>query len=341
MKYIMKKTALLCALLILCMSLFGCGEAAAPAQVVSDADLPHQGAVTEDPIRVYAISGPTGMGLVQLMDASDNGTAKGNYTFSLTTAPADIVGKLTSGQADIAAIPANLAATLYAKTNGNIQVLALNTLSNLYIVQTEEEQLTLAGLAGKTIAMAGQGSTPEYVLKYILEANGLTDKVTIQYYSEHSEVLSQLAAGKETIALLPQPFVTVAQDKLEDLIICVNVGDAWEATDSNAAMVMGCVVARKDFVEQNKDAVDLFLQEYLNSISYVSIHTEETAALVAKYGIMASAELAEEALPSCGVAYISGATMRDALKPFLEILYEANPAAVGGALPDDGFYYIP
>lgn len=341
----MKQIALLLVFMLAALSLFGCAKEPDPAEVVSDPASSIVKPEEKADIRVIAISGPTGMGMVKLMKENEAGNAANNYTFSLTSTPSDVVGKITSEEVDIAAIPANLAATLYAKTQGKIQILAINTLSNLYIVQTGEEITSIKDLEGKSIAVSGQGSTPEYVLNYILAANDLEGKVTVNFYSEHSEVVSKLAAKEETIALLPQPFVSVAQGKLETLNIAINMEDAWEeackVTGSTGDIVMGCVVARSEFVEEHKEAIDAFLAEYLDSVGYVSTNTEEAAKLVVEYGIMADETLAATALPSCGIAFISGTTMRDSLKPFLEILFDANPAAVGGALPDDNFYYLP
>ena len=302
-------------------------------------------AKTSTKVRIAGLKGPTTMGLVNLLSMEKDGTASLDYDLQLYGAADEIVPKLIKGELDMAAIPANLAATLYAKTQGGIQILALNTQNNLYIVQTGEEVSSIASLEGKTIAVSGQGSTPEYILNYILTANDLADKVTIHFYAEHSEVVAKLAAGEETIALLPQPFVSVAQKKMENLSIAVNMETAWEdackKTGSTADIAMGCVVARREFIEQNTAAVQSFLAEYLNSIGYVSTNTKEAAKLVVQYGILPDEGLAEAALPSCGIAFLSGATMRDSLKPFLEILYAANPAAVGGALPGEDFYYLP
>lgn len=340
-----KSISLALALMLAVFGLFGCAKEPEPAEIVSE---PTSGMVVpqeKTKVNVIAISGPTGMGMVKLMEDAEAGTASNDYTFSLTSTPSDVVGKISSGEVDIAAIPANLAATLYAKTEGKIQILAINTLSNLYIVQTQKEITSIKDLEGKSIAVSGQGSTPEYVLNYILTANDLEGKVTVNFYEEHSEVVAQMAAGKETIALLPQPFVTVAQGKLEDLAIAVNIADAWkdacQITGDSGDIVMGCVVARSEFVEEHKDAVDAFLTEYLASVGYISTNTEDAAKLVVKYGILADEKLAATALPSCGIAFISGTTMQDSLKPFLEILFDANPAAVGGALPGDDFYYLP
>ena len=338
------KIAMALVLAFLSLFFFGCAKEPEPAEIVSN---PQSSIITpaeKTDVNIIAISGPTGMGMVKLMKDNETGNASNNYSFTLTSNPNDVVGKISSGETDIAAIPANLAATLYAKTKGAIQILAINTLNNLYIVQTGEEISSLSDLEGKSIAVSGQGSTPEYVLNYILAANDLEGKVKINFYTEHSEVVSKLAAGEETIAMLPQPFVSAAQSKLENLSIAINIADAWEQacsiTGNTSSIVMGCVVARREFIEEHPEAIDAFLKEYLTSVAYVSTNVEDTAKLVVEYGIMTDEALAATALPSCGIAFISGTTMRDSLNPFLEILFEANPSSVGGALPDEDFYYI-
>ena len=352
--------------LTLTLSLTACG------QKTSEPEQPEEPTQTEEPadktqngteaatahFRIAALKGPTAMGLVELMSLSDtanemmegkeNVVSTGNtYEFTLAGSADEVTPALIKGDLDMACVPANLAAVLYGKTGGAVEVLAVNTLGVLYIVENGETVQSMADLKGQTIVAAGKGSTPEYALRYLLTENGIDpDKdVTIDWKSEHSECVAALASGQASIALLPQPFVSVAQGKLETLSIAVNIEDAWEdackVTGSTGDIVMGCVVVRSEFAEEHKEAIDAFLAEYLDSVGYVSTNTEEAAKLVVEYGIMANETIAETALPSCGIAFISGTTMRDSLKPFLEILFDANPAAVGGALPDDNFYYLP
>ena len=340
----MKKTlAFFLALAMAAFGFAGCAKKVEPAPTASS--LPSASAPEgKAKVNVVALNGPTGMGMVHLMDKSDKGQAENDYSFSLVGAPDEITGKLTSGEVDIAAIPTNLAATLYNKTSGGVQIAAINTLGVLYIVQTGSEVSKLSDLEGKKIYASGQGSTPEYALNYILKANGLEGKVEVEYLSEHSEVVAKLASGQASLALLPEPFVTASKSKVENLQTALDLTELWEAAckkeGKSGVLSMGCVVVRKEFAEQNPGAVAAFLSEYRASIEYVNQNVEDAANLVAQYKIVPSAEIAKQALPACNIVYIDGVTMKDSLSNFFEVLLAANPASVGGKIPGDDFYYV-
>ena len=312
------------------------------AAVLSVAMLGGCGAKEKAQVNVAALNGPTGIGMVKLMEDNDAGTASNAYTVTLAGAPDDIVGKLTSGDVDIAAVPTNLAATLYKKTEGNIQVLALNTMGVLYVVENGDTIHSVADLAGKTVGGSGQGSTPEYVWNYILEQNGVKD-VKTEYKSEHSELAALLASGELKAAVLPEPFVTTVLSKNENLRVALNLTEEWnklvQDKGGKGGLTQGCIVVRKDFAQANPDAVKAFMEDYQASVQYVNENVAEAAKLVEKRGIIASAALAEKAIPNCNIVCIQGQEMKDTLSGFLQVLYDANPKSVGGALPGDDFYY--
>lgn len=288
-------------------------------------------------INVAALNGPTGMGLVQLMDKMDQGKAEEDYTFTLAGAPDELTGKLTSGEVDIAALPTNLAATLYNKTEGKIKLIALNTLGTMYVVENGDTVQSIKDLDGKDVVSAGQGSTPQYTLDYLLAQNGV--KANVTYKSEHAEVASALLSGKSKIAVLPEPFVTNVMAKNKDLRVAVDLTKAWDETKNGSQLVMGCLVARTEFLEQHPDAVQTFLKEYKESVDYVNNNTEEAAALVANYKILPSAEVAKSAIPKCNIVCITGANMKTTIGGYYEVLFNAEAKSVGGKLPDDAFYY--
>jgi NitT/TauT family transport system substrate-binding protein len=296
-------------------------------------------------VHVAALNGPTGMGLAKLMDDQEKGTTKNDYSFTLSGAPDDIVAKITSGEVDIAAVPTNLAASLYNKTNGNVRLIAVNTLGVLYIVENGETVRSLADLRGKTVYATGQGATPEYALDEILAKSGIDpDKdVTVEYKSEHSELAALVTSGRVKLALLPEPFVTNVTLKNKDVRVALDLTEAWSAAagDDKSELVMGVMIARTDFVEQNAQALNDFLTEYKASTEYVNANVQEAAALIEEYEILPSAAVAEKAIPNCNIVFAGGRDMKDQVEPFLNVLYGANPKSVGGKLPDDAFYYIP
>ena len=347
--------------LALTLSLTACGQKAAepeqseePAQTEEPAAEAPDG--TEADIahfRIAALKGPTAMGLVKLMKDNDEMTGAllssakpyegevGNlYTFTLAGSADEVTPALIKGDLDMACVPANLAAVLYGKTGGAVEVLAVNTLGVLYIVENGETVQSMADLKGQTIVAAGKGSTPEYALRYLLTENGIDpDKdVTIDWKSEHSECVAALASGQAAIALLPQPFVTVAQTKIEGLRMALDLTAEWDKLDNGSALITGVIVARRDVVEANPGAVDSFLQNYAASVEGVNGNTAEAAALVGEYGIV-DAAVAEKALPYCNIVCITGSEMKDKLSGYLQVLADAEPSSVGGTLPGDDFYY--
>ena len=302
-------------------------------------------------IRIAALKGPTAMGLVELMqqsgasedqeDSKEDAAAGNQYDFTLAGAADEVTPALLKGDLDMACVPANLAATLYQKTEGALEVLAVNTLGVLYIVENGNAVQSMADLKGKTIVAAGKGSTPEYALRYLLSQNGLDpdNDVVIDWKSEHSECVAALATGAATIALLPQPFVTVAQTKVDGLRMALDLTAEWDALDNGSAMITGVVVARKDFVEAHPAAVDAFLTDYNASVDWVNSNVSDAAQLIVQYGILEAAPIAEKALPHCNIVCITGQEMQEKLSGYLQVLFDANPDAVGGAMPETDFYY--
>ncbi len=294
-------------------------------------------------VRVAALKGPTAIGMLNLMESSDKGEAANTYTFTLAGAPDEIVGKVATGEVDIAAVPTNLASVLYAKTKGQVQLAALNTLGVLYIVETGDTVHSVADLEGKTIAATGQNATPEYALNLILEKNGLKagETVTVEYKQEHAEIAPLLASGQVEIALLPQPFVTSLLAQNENVRVALDVTQEWDkAVEGASQLTMGALVVRREFAENNKEALNAFLAEYKTSVEMATGEDTlaHTAQLAEQYDIMKEA-IALKAIPQCNITFIEGEEMEQIASGFLTVLFEANPQSVGGALPDEAFYY--
>lgn len=328
----MKRMAALCLALVLTLTAAACGK--------KEEEQPQE--VTGEQYSVAALKGPTAMGLVKLMHDAEQEDASfvNDYTFTLAASADEVAPLLIKGELDMACVPANLAATLYQKTEGQIVTLGINTLGVLYIVENGNAVRSMEDLAGKTIVASGKDSTPEYALNYLLEENGLSpmDDVIVDWKSEHSECVSALATGAATIAMLPQPFVTVAQSKIPDLRVALDLTQEWDALDNGSALLTGVVVARREVVEANPGAVDAFLADYAASVEWVNANTADAAALIGDYGIV-EADVAEQALPYCNIVCITGTEMKDKLSGYLQVLCDADSASVGGAMPGDDFYY--
>lgn len=292
-------------------------------------------------VRIAGMKGPTSIGLVGVMEDDEKGVAGNEYEFTIAGAADEITPLLIKGELDIAAVPANLASVLYNNTKGEIQLLAVNNLGVLYIVSKGEDIASLDDLKGKTILATGKGTTPEYTLRYILSENGIDpDKdVTLDFKSEATEVVAAMAQAETAVAMLPQPYVTVAQGKIEGLKTVIDLNDEWEKLNEDSGIVTGVIVVRKSFAEANPEAVKTFLAEYQVSVATVNSKVSEAAALVEKFGIFA-ANVAEKAIPQCNITYIAGEAMKEPVNTYLGVLYAQNAKSVGGKLPEDDFFYI-
>lgn len=340
-----KITSITLAALLFLSAASGCGNSnagssnsPASAAVSSAAS---SAAASKTTIRLATLKGPTGLGMLKLMSDNDSGTTSNKYEFMLAGAPDEIVSKITTGEIDAAAVPTNLAATLYNKTNGKIQMAAVNTLGVLSVVTNGENITSIKDLKGKTVYSSGQGSTPEYALNYILSQNGLEvgKDVKVEYKAEHAELATLLISGKAKIAVLPEPFVTQVTTKSKDVKIALDVTKEWnKAAGDKSVLTMGCLIVRKDFAEKNKDAFNKFLEEYKASSEFTNSSVEQAAALSEQYGIMPAA-VAKKAIPNCNIVYIDGSEMMTKIPDFLNVLFKANPKSVGGKLPGDDFYY--
>ena len=296
---------------------------------------------TDEAVRIAGLKGPTTMGLVNLLPMQEDGTAKLSYDLQLYGAADEIVPLLTKGELDMAAIPANLAATLYQKTEGAIQVMAVNTLGVLYVVEKGDTVQSVADLAGRTILSTGKGTTPEYVLRYILAQNGLDpdNDVTIEFYSEAAEVTAQMAVAEDAIAVLPQPYVTSASMQDESLRVALDLTAEWEKV-CDTQLITGVTVVRTAYAEAHPDVVAAFLEDYAASVAAANSDLDGTAALCEAQGVVAKAAIAKAALPACNIVLVTGEEMKADVAGYAQVLYDADPAAVGGTMPDEGFYWL-
>lgn len=300
--------------------------------------------VADAPLRVAGLKGPTTMGLVDLIEESAAGADVGSLEFTMYGAADEIVPLLVQGELDAAAIPANLAATLYQKTEGAVQVACVNTLGVLYMLELGNNIQTVADLKGATILSTGKGTTPEYVLRHVLKENGIDpdSDVTIEYKSEATEVAALLTEpatdSRAVVAMLPQPYVTSALAQNDGVRVALDMTEEWGKV-ADGKLVTGVLAVRRDAVEADPARFAQFLKDYAASVDYANTETEAAAALCEKYGIVGKAALAQKALPACNIVFETGDEMKADLVSYFDVLFAADPASVGGALPGDDFYY--
>ncbi len=328
MKTLKKIISMAIAAVISCTALVSCSGGSANAKLDRD-------------IKVYALKGPTGMGMAKLMSDSDAGTTTNKYDFTIASAPDEVTAEIIKGNYDIAALPTNLASVLYNKTEGKIRVAAVNTLGVLYVLENGDTVNSLEDLNGKELYATGQGSTPEYILRYVLETNGIDCNVT--YLAEHSELAAQMISGDVSLGMLPVPNATtvLAQSEARTAIdLTAEWEKAAEKNGDSSALYMGCVIVNPDFIEKAPEAVDAFLEEYAASVKYVNENIDDASAMIESYGIVPKAAIAKKAIPDAHMVCITGDEMKTGLSGFYNVLFGFDPKSVGGAVPADDIYYI-
>lgn len=341
----MKKLSLLLVVLFVLSLFAGCSnqpaENPAPQEAEDETPQPAEEPAEVTPVNVTiaGLKGPTSIGMIKMIDEKALESEKYKVEYIQEAAPDALTGKIINGDIQISSVPINLAPVLYNKTQGKIRMLAVNTIGNLYIVGTEDID-SVSQLEGKTLGMSAKGSTPDYAMNYILKQAGLEGKVELDYALDHASLAQTVIAEDTTVALLPQPFVTQTTLKNPNVKILIDLNEAWdEATGGKSQLYTGCIIVNKEFAENNPDFVKEFLNQYEESVNWVLENQKDASALVAKHGIMPDAALVEKAIPYCGITFRKAQDVKPGLTDFYQILFDSNPASLGGSMPDDEFYF--
>lgn len=302
-------------------------------------------AAQPDQINFAVLSGPTGVGAAKLLTDNEAGKAAFKYNVTVASDNSEIAAKLLNGDLDIACMASNVAANLYNKSSGKVQALCLSTLGVLYILERGEGGITsMAELKGKTIYATGQGANPEFVLNHLLKENGLDPKQDVDIvWKTPQEVQAAMLTGEAEFAMLPVPAATAVQVQAKAKGIPVSavldLTEEWNKVSSDSVLTMTTVVVRTEFAQQYPQAVEQFLREYAASIDYVNNNVDQAAEMVVQFGIVPAVPIAKLAIPDCNLVYVDGAAMQKQIEGYYKVLFEADPASVGGAVPDNGFYY--
>lgn len=294
------------------------------------------------PINVMVLNGTTGFGMAKLMDDMDNGLAALNYQFSVESDASNVTAALINGTADIAALPTNAASVVYNKTNGSVQLLALNTLGVLYVVTNDAVSVTsFEDLKGQTVYAPAQN--PTFIFKYLCEQNGLTvgeDVIIDNTYAQPADLRTAVASGEVAIAVLPEPMVTIAKAANDTLITAMDLTAEWDKVSPAGSLVQGCVVVRTEFATAHPNEVNEFLQEYEASIAYLTSGAENIGTIIENTGVFAKGAVAAKAIPKCNLCFVTGTEMKNSMNAFLEIMNNVAPESIGGTLPADSFYFV-
>lgn len=348
------KSRLVVLLLVLTLVLVGCGSQTSETQEPVVVETPAQEnseelEENEDEkilekidIQVGALRGPTGMGMVQMMDRADKGLADMNYHFELVGSPDEMVGKIINGELDIAAVPTNMALLLHNRTEGAVQLAAVNTLGVLYLVENGDTIQSMEDLRGQTVNTSGKGASPDFVFRHLLESNHLIvdEDVQLDYNLQHADLAAALVEGDVEMALLPQPHVTSALMRNSDLRVALDITEEWaKIHGAGSELAMGVIIVQKEFADNHPEALEAFLKEYEASVEFVNQEVDDAAELIAHYGILPQAGIAKASIPLSNIVFIDAMAARERLDAFYRILYDFEPQSIGGKLADDAFYY--
>ena len=330
----MKKYLLLVLIFVILTIAAACGNSGTTDAPTSD---------TQYHINMAVLPGPSALGALWLMDAAQSGTTQNSYNISILGSPDEVVPMIVQGTVDIAAVPTNMASVLHNNPNVDITALALSTMGVLHVIDTTGEITQISDLAGRTVHFSGLGAAPEFVFNYVLRQNGLEPGVDVflEPHAEQPQIAALLAQGIAEIALLPEPFATTVTMQNENARHALDLTQEWNRVQPDYGLVMTTIIVRTDFLTENPGAIDIFMTEYAQSMNFANNNVAEAAALAVQFGVIPNEAIAAAAIPRSNQVFITGAQMQQYLSGYLGVLYAQAPASIGGALPDEAFYFIP
>lgn len=297
-------------------------------------------------VRVGLIMGPPSMGLSQFILAAQAGKTTNNFTFDLNGV--DYVGLsalFNKGDYDICTLPSNIGPILFNndELKNSYEVISVNNLGVLYVMTNDESLAALDDLRGRTVYAYGEGGTPEYTIEALMKKTGLDGAFNLEFKSSPLEVLNMMQEQENCVAILPQPFVSLAKILVNPLYIPIDLTVEWNQAfaDTGSQAVTTTTIVNKQFLEEHEQAVVEYLNMAGQSVAWTLANMDKASALQEELGTFLNNSVALDAMPYISMVNLTGEDMRTALSGFLGELYAANPDSIGGALPGDDFYYLP
>ncbi len=302
-------------------------------------------------LRVAALNGPSSIPVAYLMEnVSDLGDTA--VSFEIVAGADVLLPKLLKGEVDIGILPPNVAAKVFNKNNGAVVVGAVVGQGMLNLITKDAQIASLADLKGKKVTVAGQGATPEYLFRYLLERNGIAvapdgkaadeNTVELDFSIPAAEIAAALLSGRIEYAVVPEPFATVAVSKDPSVRRAVNLQTEYaavEAANGSLNYPMTVVVIRAAAARDQAETVRRFLESYEAAIVWTNANPAKAGVLVQKHSLGLLAPIAAKVIPNGAYVYQSAADARSELENLFTIFMSFAPEAVGGALPADDFYF--
>jgi NitT/TauT family transport system substrate-binding protein len=300
-------------------------------------EVPPAGQVEE--LVIYGIRGPSAVGMIRLFENPPVGPGFSARLEAL--AQADLMAaKFIAGEAKLGILPPNVAAKI-ASSGKNIQIAAVTGTGMLSLISADPSVERIEDLKGKSVEVAGQGATPDYVFRRILMAHGLRPDIDVifGYSLAYPEIAQSLIAGRLSLALLPEPFATMARAGNPALNLVGNVQDEWIKAGGAGNFPMTALVVDGDWAASHPEALAAILAAFEASIEWVLANPAEAGALVEKHDLGLRAPVVAVAVPRSNYVYIPAARARPSLESLYRAFLEFAPQSIGGALPKDNFYY--
>lgn len=250
-----------------------------------------------------------------------------------------LTASLINQDADIAIVPTNLAAVMHSKNVG--YKIAASTIWGVLYVASNEEITSVEDLRGKTMTVIGRNLTPDAMLRYVLQENGIhpDEDITLEYFTGASELASNYISGESNLAMIPQPVLTSVMMKREDTKVVLNLQEEWTKLTGLDRFPQASIIVSEELIANRPDVVDAFLAEYEDSIKWLNENPAEGGTYYESLGIGLKAKIVEKALPSCNMKYVAAKDAEEALDKYLDTLFEFNPSLTGGKAVDESLYY--
>lgn len=310
-------------------------EQTAPAQ--TEAGGAASSSVAAGEIRVGILNGPTSIPVAYMLDAGAAVDGK-SLSFETFATPQALLPKMIRGEIDIGFMPANVAAKTYTDGNRAVLCAGVSGNGNVFLVTKDKSVASLSDLAGKTVNVAGQGATPEYLFRWLLEKNNVPD-VALDFGIPTADIAAELISDRIACAVVPEPFATVATVRSSDVVRAIDFQNEFSAASGLDTYPLTVMVVRREYAESNPESVRAFGRAFNESYLWTVAHPQEAGELVQKHTLGLMAPIVAAAIPHANFTWKTAADARQEIENLLSIFLDFAPDSIGGKVPDDGFYF--
>jgi NitT/TauT family transport system substrate-binding protein len=309
------------------------------ARAVRDSGDP-RGPARQEELVIYGLRGPSGVGMIRLFEEPPV-LPNTKVTVEALAQANLMAAKFIAGEAKIGILPPDTAAKIAASGGIGLQAAAVTGMGMLSLLSADGAVQRIEDLKGRSVEVAGQGATPDYVFRKILLSKGLrpdTD-VIFGYSLAYPEIAQALIAGRLSLAMLPEPFATMARAGNPALQPVGSIQDEWAGATGTGNFPMTVLVVDAEWAGAHRPALAAVLERLKASIEWVVSNPSEAGALVEKHDLGLRAPVVAAAVPRSNYVYITAAEARPALESLYGAFLEFAPQSIGGTLPPDSFYW--